>query len=196
VGGKPTAKIGRDAAEFRFFVEAQTVWDRAMAEALARSLKDVQSGEPPLVVGIMGGGHVRDGFGVPHQLRNLGVSNVGALLPVDPQADCAGLKSGLADAIFAIPALPVDRPPPPRLGVRLEEVAGTVRLAEVTTASLAEKSGLQRGDQIVSLAGAPVTRASNVIAAVRLQPAGTWLPMQVKRGEETLDLVIKFPPRQ
>jgi len=44
--------------------------------------------------------------------------------------------------------------------------------------------------------GAPVTRAGNVVAAVRLQPAGTWLPLQVRRGEETLDLVIKFPPQQ
>jgi len=80
--------------------------------------------------------------------------------------------------------------------VRLEEVEGGVRLAEVTAASLAESSGLRRGDRIVSLAGAPVTRAGNVVAAVRLQPAGTWLPLQVRRGEETLDLVIKFPPQQ
>jgi uncharacterized iron-regulated protein len=196
VAGKPTAELGKDSAEFRFFIEAQTAWDRAMAEALARQLANSQAGERPLVVGIMGGGHVRDGFGVPHQLRDLGASNVGVLLPVDPRHDCASLKPGLADAVFAIPAMPRDKPPPPRLGVRLEEVEGGVRLAEVTAASLAESSGLRRGDRIVSLAGAPVTRAGNVVAAVRLQPAGTWLPLQVRRGEETLDLVIKFPPQQ
>lgn len=196
VAGKPTAELGKDSAEFRFFVEAQTTWDRAMAEALARQIANSQADERTLVVGIMGGGHVRDGFGVPHQLRDLGAGNVGALLPVDPRRDCASLKPGLADAVFAIPAMPLDKPPPPRLGVRLEEVDGGVRLAEVTAASLAEISGLQRGDRIVSLAGAPVTRASSVVAAVRLQPAGTWLPLQVRRGEETLDLVIKFPPQQ
>jgi uncharacterized iron-regulated protein len=196
VAGKSTAELGKDSAEFRFFVEAQTTWDRAMAEALARQLANGQAGERPLVVGMMGGGHVRNGFGVPHQLRDLGAGNVGALLPVDPRHDCASLRPGLADAVFAIPAMPLDKPPPPRLGVRLEEVDGAVRLAEVNAASLAERSGLQRGDRIVSLAGAPVTRAGNVVAAVRLQPAGTWLPLQVRRGEETLDLVIKFPPQQ
>ncbi len=35
-----------------------------------------------------------------------------------------------------------------------------------------------------------------VIAAIRLQPAGTWLPMRVKRGDDTLELVVKFPAKQ
>ena len=196
VGGRPTSGIGKDAAEFRFFVESQTTWDRAMAVALARPLSGGTTGARPLVVGIMGGGHVRGSFGVPHQLRDLGIENIGVLLPVDPVNDCASLKAGLADAVFAIPALRRDKPPPPRLGVRLEEADGGVRLADVTAASLAEKSGLKTGDRIISLAGVPVTRASNVIAAVRMQPAGTWLPLQVRRGEETLDLVIRFPPQQ
>jgi membrane-associated protease RseP (regulator of RpoE activity) len=195
VGGRPTSAIGKDAAEFRFFVESQITWDRAMAQALAGRLDGRGAGERALVVGIMGGGHVRGGFGVPHQLRDLGVDNISVLLPVDAGRNCAELKPGLADAVFAIPALRRDKPPPPRLGVRLEEAEEGVRLADVTAESLAEKSGLQRGDHIVSLAGVPVTRASNVIAAVRLQPAGTWLPLQVRRGDETLDLVIKFPPK-
>jgi uncharacterized iron-regulated protein len=196
VADRPTAGLGKDAAEFRFFVEAQTTWDRAMAEALARALGGSAEGERPLVVGVMGNGHVRGGFGVAHQLRDIGVGNVGTLLPVDPQRDCASFKPGLADALFAVPRLALDKPPPPRLGVRLEEVDGGVQLAEVTAASLAERSGLQRGDRIVSVAGAPVTRAGNVVAAVRLQPAGTWLPLQIRRGEETLELVVKFPPLQ
>jgi len=113
IAGKPTADAGRDAAQFRYFVEAQAVWDRAMAEALAQRLESAASGERPLVVGIMGAGHVRNGFGVPHQLRDLGAGNVGTLLPVDPTRDCASLKRGLADAVFAIPALPLDRSPSP-----------------------------------------------------------------------------------
>jgi hypothetical protein len=35
-----------------------------------------------------------------------------------------------------------------------------------------------------------------LIAAVRAQPAGTWLPMQIRRGAETLEFVVKFPPRK
>jgi S1-C subfamily serine protease len=145
---------------------------------------------------MMGSGHVREGFGVPHQLRDLGVSGVAALLPVDPRHDCGSLRPNYADAVFAVPALPVDRPPPPRLGVRLEQAEDGVLLAEVTAESLAERSGLQRGDRIVSLAGAPVMRVANVVAAVRIQPPGTWLPLQIRRGEDTLDLMIRFPREQ
>ena len=62
--------------------------------------------------------------------------------------------------------------------------------------SLAEASGLKEGDRIVAIAGAPVRGMDVVIAAVRGQPPGTWLPMQVRRGKDTLDLVIKFPPQE
>jgi hypothetical protein len=46
------------------------------------------------------------------------------------------------------------------------------------------------------LAGTPVKSAGRIAAAVRAQPPGTWLPIQVHRGDETLELVIRFPPEQ
>lgn len=192
---KPAAASRNDPA-FQFFVESQITWDRAMAEALARRLAAGDGARRPLMVGIMGSGHIRGGNGVPHQLRDLGVSSVSTLLPVNVGRDCNEIKRGLADAIFALPDMPGDQAPPPRLGIRLEETAGEVRLAEVLPGSLAEKSGLQRGDRIVSIAGAPVTKMGAVIAAVRAQPAGTWLPLQVRRNQQALEFVVKFPPRQ
>src|SRR6185503_5215379 len=117
----------------------------------------------------------------PHQLRALGVSSVGTLLAVSG-TDCAELKPPLADAVFAVPASVSGKPPPPRLGVRLETVEGEVRIAEVTTGSLAEQTGMRAGDRIVSIAGSAVKGAGNVIGAVRAQPPGTWLPLQIRRG--------------
>ena len=194
--GSETGAPDKNDEAFRFFVEAQTTWDRAMAVALARRLDTGQSAVRPLVVGIMGGGHVRNGHGVPHQLRDLGVRNIGTLLPVGARQDCNEIKPGLADAIFAVPNTPLDKPPPPRLGVRLEEIEGGVSLADVSSGSLAERTGLKRGDRIVSIAGIPVVKTVSVISAVRMQPDGTWLPIQILRGTETLDVVIKFPPRK
>ncbi len=196
VGGKEAAAISKDDKAFRFFVESQITWDRAMAEALARRVKAGDSEQRPLVVGIMGVGHVRDGFGVPHQLHDLGISSIGVLLPANAQRDCGWLKPGAADAVFAVAGTPGDKPPPPRLGVRLELAEGKVRLLDVTADSLAEKTGLKRGDVIVSIAGAPVSKISSVIAAVRAQPAGTWLPLQIRRDGATHDFVIQFPPQQ
>jgi uncharacterized iron-regulated protein len=190
---KDSAKAERTGAAFGRFVESQTAWDRAMAEALARRATE---GAKPLVVGIMGSGHIRHGYGVPHQLRDLGVKRVGTLLPLPSDFDCKQLRPGLADAVFALPENAKSAPEPPRLGVRLEETAGAVRVVDVTAGSLAEATGLKAGDQIVEVAGLPVTRTLRVIAAVRLQPAGTWLPLRVKRGDESLELVVKFPPKQ
>lgn len=180
-------------AAFRYFVESQTTWDRAMAEALARSLSTGTAAGRPLVVGIMGSGHVRFGYGVPRQLRDLGVTRIGTLLPLPVDADCNEVRAGLADAVFALPTHAVAKPEPPRVGVRLEEADGGVRIAEVGVGSLADQTGLKNGDRVVEVAGQPVTQARSVIASLRRQPAGTWLPVRVKRGDETLDLVVKFP---
>ena len=105
------------------------------------------------------------------------------------------MPAGLADAVFALPQVATAKPEPPRLGVRLEESEGGVRIADVTAGSLADKTGLEAGDRLLVVAGVEVKKLTPVIAAIRLQPAGTWLPMRVKRGDETLDLVVKFPPK-
>jgi uncharacterized iron-regulated protein len=179
---------------FRFFVESQTTWDRAMAEALASRMKST-TGTQPLVVGIMGAGHVRHGYGVIHQLRDLGVTNVGGLIPADADSDCSELKPGYADAVFAVPATLAEQAPPPRLGVRLEVAEGSVRVVDVEAGSLAEKTGVKAGDRIVSVAGSPASAVSNVVAAVRGALPGSWLPLQVRRGDSNIDLIVKFPPK-
>lgn len=190
-GGKGARPKKSDAA-FRFFVESQTAWDRAMAEALARRA----GAGKPLVVGVMGSGHLRHGHGVPQQLRDLGVSNVGTLLPLSAGGECRDLRAGLADAVFMLPAQVAPKPAPPRLGVQLEDHPGGVRILAVTAGSLAEQTGLKRGDVILEMAGRPLQKTLAAISQLRLQPAGTWLPLRVKRGEETLELVIKFPPEK
>jgi uncharacterized iron-regulated protein len=186
----------RDDPEFLRFVESQTTWDRAMAEALARRARP---GSEVLVVGIMGTGHVEHGYGVRHQLLDLGVTNVGTLIPVDANGDCADIKPGLADAVFALPQAPREplaQPPRPRLGVRLQQAKDGVLVVEVTPGSLAESTGLRAGDLIVSLAGSKDARLAAVIAAVRAQPAGTWMPLQIQREGKSLDFVVKFPAKQ
>ena len=169
------------------FIEAQQTWDRAMAEALARQPRT------RLAVGIVGSGHLRHGHGVALQLRDLGVRRVATLLPVEP-AQCGKLAAGLADAAFVLPPRPAVKSPPPRLGVRLEQQGDVVRLAEVVPGSLAERTSLQAGDLVVAAAGKPLKKVGELIAVVRAQPAGTWLPLQVQRGGATRELVVRFPP--
>jgi uncharacterized iron-regulated protein len=72
------------------FIEAQQVWDRAMAEAIAAH-------QGPTLVAIMGAGHLQYGDGVPHQLAALGIPPPLVLLPAH---DCTDLAPHYADALF------------------------------------------------------------------------------------------------
>lgn len=88
-GHKPTD------GDFERFVEAQLLWDRAMAAGIAS-----QSAKG-MVVGIMGSGHIRFGHGVPHQLRDLAVSSVYSLVPLAADEVCEDLSADLADVVVA-----------------------------------------------------------------------------------------------
>lgn len=178
-------KRGNEAA-FSRFVEAQTLWDRAMAQAIADHLKQRPDG---LVVAILGAGHVRHGHGVAHQLKDLGVNRVGALLTWDHQTACTNTV-GLADALY------VTRPPalnPPRLGISMEDGQSGVRIVEIMTNSVADRAGLKAGDVLVEIAGRPAKFMQDVRGAVQRQAPGTWLPMRVRRGGEELEIVARFP---
>jgi uncharacterized iron-regulated protein len=179
------------ATRFAHFVEAQTLWDRAMAEGIARFL---QSHPDTLVVGILGAGHVRNGYGVPHQLRALGVNPVANLLTLPSDHDCSEITPGLADAVFLIPPQPEQVAPlPPRLGVSLAEAKDGVRIETVMPGSLAQRSGLLNGDIIVQAAGNTVSRIGEVQRLVQRQPAGTWLPLLIRRGNASREIVVRFP---
>ncbi len=191
------AKPRKTDAAFRYFMDAQLVWDRAMAEALARPLQasDRAGRGRPLVVGIMGSGHIRFGHGVPHQLRDLGIGEVGTLLPLPAASSCAEIPAGLADAVFGVPEVRRAEAPPPRLGIGLDAHRDGIRVVEVTAGSLAESTGFRAEDVIIEVAGTPVKRSMALIASIRAQPAGTWLPMKVRRGGDTVELVVKFPAK-
>jgi uncharacterized iron-regulated protein len=187
----PTLAHGDAATQFTHFVEAQTVWDRAMAEGIAKFRRDHSA---TLVVGILGAGHVRHGYGVSHQLQALGTGQIANLMTLPSDHACAELTPGLADAVYVIPPQPEWQPgPPPRLGVGLREVADGVMIETVMPGSLAERTGLRNGDVILQAAGSKVSRIEEVRGYVQRQPAGTWLPLLIRRGTAGMEIVVRFP---
>jgi uncharacterized iron-regulated protein len=183
----------RNDPAFRRFVESQQLWDRAMAQGIAQAAARAGA---PLVVGILGRGHVAKGHGVPDQLRDLGVKNVSWLLPWPHDGDCKELVAGYADAVFGIaPAAKADAAAErPRLGVQIDTSGSGVRVVAVTKGSLAEAAGIREGDVISEAAGVPLKEFMDLRAVVQRQAAGTWLPLKIQRQTETLELVAKFPP--
>lgn len=190
-GGGTRPEAGLDDPDFLRFVASQQLWDRAMAQAIHQALARPKR---PLVVGIMGAGHIENGYGVPHQLKDLGVADVTVLLPWDRGRDCRSLVAGIADAVFGVASPVSPAPPRPRLGIIIEQAAEGVRILQVQKGSLAEASGLLKDDVFAEIAGLPVKQTGDVTEAVQRQAPGTWLPLKVRRGGEIVEIIAKFPP--
>jgi len=178
-----------EATQFARFMEAQLLWDRAMAEAIAGFRKSHPSTH---VVGILGAGHVRNGYGVPHQLSHLNEKQTATLVTLPSDHDCTEITPGLAEAVYLIPPQPA-APLPPRLGVALQPVPEGVKIEQVMPGSLAEKMGLKDGDIILQAAGSKVASIQDVRHHVYQQPPGTWLPLLIQRGKDNLEVIVKFP---
>ena len=183
-----------ESEDFARFVEAQLTWDRAMAEALFRAASETPEA---LVVGVLGRGHIEHGYGVPHQLSDLGEDSVAILLPVETGPACEALEPEVADAAFVVASVEDEQGSlaRPRLGVTIEQAEDGVRVLNVVESSVAEATGLAPGDVIVSAATFPVDRVSELIEIVQRQAPGTWLPLELKREGATRRLIAKFPPR-
>lgn len=183
-----------ETEDFARFVEAQLTWDRAMAEALASAARRHPDA---LVVGIIGHGHLMHGYGVPHQLTDLGIDAVSVLRTVDVETVChdPGVPAGLADAVFVMNAADpaAATPAGPKLGVAIEDVEGGVRVLDILPGSVAETTELAVGDVIRSAAGFPVQRTSDLIEIIRRQAPGTWLPLEIERDGATLNSIARFP---
>lgn len=177
----------RGEQAFPRFVEAQTFWDRSMAEVIGAHLKK----EPDaLVVGVLGAGHVRQGHGVAHQLKPLGVDKTGLLLTWDRTDSCADLGKGFADGLYL-----VDPPKsnPPRLGVGMDIDKDGLRITAITPGSIAEAAGLKTGDVILEVAGQPAKGILVLRSVVQRQVPGTWLPFKIRRDGKELEIVARFP---
>ncbi|MBA2658135.1 MAG: ChaN family lipoprotein [Nitrosospira sp.] len=191
--GKKKGGASRDDPDFRRFVESQQLWDRAMAQAIHSALN--RPGRP-LIVGIMGSGHIKHGYGVPHQLKDLGVTEVATLLPWNSGTNCGQIVAGLADAVFGVGSLSSvpHELPRQRLGIRFEmaQDAGA-RVLQIEKGSIAEAAGIRDSDVITEAASVAIKRINDIVEIVKRQAPGTWLPLKVKRGGETIEIVAKFP---
>ena len=201
-------KIITEDLDFQRFVRGQQLWDRAMAQALYSALTRLESPpvvgmqalfsvltrpERPLVVGIMGAGHIRNGYGVPHQLMDLGIKDVAMLLPWESNKACGQLVTGIADAVFGVASyVKTDGPQRQRLGIQFEMAQKGARILKIEKGSVAETAGLKDKDIIIEIAGLEVKKINNVIEAVKRQAPGTWLPLKVTRGSETIEIIARF----
>lgn len=183
------------------FIEVQTIWDRAMAEGIA----DVTTaGGNPLVIAIVGRGHVEYGYGIPHQLSDLGIKNSAVLLPWDSNIPCEELMSKdgvpVADIVFGVDAPhETEKTPHPMLGVQIEKAEANgkmgVKIVKIVKDSIAQSAGLKKDDLIIEAAGMNTPQVKDLVMTIRRQSPGTWLPLTIMRGGKRLDIIAKFPTK-
>lgn len=118
--GAPMRATSASDPAFDRFVRAQQTWDRAFACNIARVF---ERPDPPLVIGIIGQGHLAYGHGTPYQLRDLGIKNTTVLLPTFEAEHDAAKLAGIADAIFRLDRVEADAPLPPRMQQAADERA-------------------------------------------------------------------------
>jgi uncharacterized iron-regulated protein len=172
---------------FQRFVEAQLTWDRAMAEVLAR---EATQSDRPLVIGLIGRGHLENRWGVPHQLASLDIDDTAVLLPWRRE-NCAAITPGLADAVFLLGKEDAE-PQGPRLGISLTPHPEGLQIVTVGEDSAADAAGLTTNDIIVSVGGASVRTAQELTDMIRKQMPGAPLTITVRRGDETLHVVARL----
>jgi uncharacterized iron-regulated protein len=95
----PTKPVSAMDPALDRFIRAQQTWDRAFACNIVRAIAQP---DPPLVIGIIGRGHLEYGHGTPFQLRDLGIPTPAVLLPETRLQHDAARIDGIADAIFAL----------------------------------------------------------------------------------------------
>ena len=188
---KSASTTDLDDPRFRNFVDSMLLWDRAMAEAIARPLL---SNQATLVVGIAGRGHLEYRHGIPRQLQSLGIDEAVVLLPWDIGSACEPPPQNIADALFGMNATAM-RTDTPRLGVELGLSNERVRIQQVMANTVAAQAGLLTGDILENIAGTTISNMQTVISIVKRQAPGTWLPIVISRDGKRVELVAKFPPR-
>ena len=161
------------ADDLERFIDSQLLRDRAMAERVAAAQRRDPARLPVVLVGV---GHLEGNDGLPHQLRDLGLTRQLSLQRPELPQGCSLPPRGA------------------RLGAYLESDEQGVWVRQVAPESAAAAAGLRPGDRILELNGRAVQRAGQVIRGVRLQPDDLPLQLTIDRAGKRLQLQLRLPP--
>lgn len=180
------------------FVQAQAIWDEAMAERIVGYLKDHP--EQRMVV-VAGTGHVYKDTGIPPRVaRRLDVPQS---VISSASYGATGLETGTR-LDYLLYARPLELEPAPKLGLVLEvegaeedPAQGRVRVQQVSPHGKAGEGGIKEKDIIVTVEGAPVHDIMDIRIALLDKKNGDKVPVKVLREysllpDEELDLEVEL----
>lgn len=177
----PTSNHG---GSFENFYTTQLLWDESMA---ARAAEYLESHPGRTMAIIAGGGHVEYGSGIPDRLARRIDGDVVTVV----HGTAEGTQTERADYILV--SQPVALPGRGLLGVVIDPGADEARVSELMKDGAAGAAGVQTGDVIEAIDGAPVADFAGLKARLWDKRPGDRVTVTVRRvGGEYVRLDIEL----
>ena len=180
---------GAEKHDIEHFIEVQLVWDEGMAEAAADYLREHP--ERSMVV-LAGAGHVVEGTGIPQRLQRRLAVPMATVLQLD-----SGLDLSAEPADYVILAQARELPPAGLIGVVLKQADRGMEIASIAEGSHAAKAGIQVGDRLIEINGAPISNLADVRLQLWNRKPGDRVRVMLLRGRGAfvrtleVDVVLK-----
>jgi uncharacterized iron-regulated protein len=169
--------------KFEYFYEAQCVWEDTMAESAAVALE--KRPDHRMVV-LVGGGHVRQRYGIPVRAERRGAEPYSILLcTIDGPHIEEYLANDYADWLVVTPPAP-KQPPTPRLSFMIDRARASegVFVKSVQDGGIADLAGMKAGDRILAANGTTITSLEDVRIFITLNEAPRGTVRVLRNGQE------------
>lgn len=170
---------------FDYFVEAQLLWDEAMAETAATYLQ--RHPRKPMVI-LAGNGHLLYGSGIPRRLlRRIAVDSAIVI-------NANGIDDpAMADFLLLPPNASL--PPAGLLGVFVRQQAQELIIDDLTADGPAMRAGLKKDDVLLTVDGEQVSTLADVKLALLDKLAGERVNVRFRRVQsdaaaKTMDVEV------
>jgi uncharacterized iron-regulated protein len=192
---------GAGGSMLESFLRRQTLWDEAMASAVATYMQE--NPDKHMVVAA-GGWHVNYGFGIPrrvHRRMPLPYALVGGhnlVIPDEKHDQLMNVKMPdfpmRAVDYLVYQEYEVFRPSGVKLGVMLNDSDDQpgILVVDRVPDSAADKAGIEKDDRLLSFDGEPLIDNFDLIYAVKAKRPGDSATIELKRGDESMVVEAYF----
>lgn len=174
--------------------DAQCTWDATMAHNATRILDSRPESDPIMVV-LVGAGHVAYGLGIQRQAAQWFDGKTASLIPLPVRNEGEPIRevqASYADYLWGYPPEPDTAFPTLGVSTHADKESGRLKIIFVENDTPAKRSGLKTGDILLELEGRPLTDRSMLNRAVSSLQWGDSLRFTVQREGETQAVTVHF----
>jgi uncharacterized iron-regulated protein len=170
---------------FKFFLQAQILWDETMAETIASFLTDRPDYH---MVVLAGSGHLAYGSGIPARTYRRNTKTYAIVLPNLQER----LEPGMAD--FIVFPSEVEVPQEAKIGIILDTSEGQLKIVRLVRGGGAQTAGLKKGDIVLAVDEREMKNIDHLQAYLATKYVGDTVEVRVRREKEKLELMVQLGP--